>query len=291
MSLNNKDEQMEKDKIYGYWGVVKAFASIAAISVISYKVLITPIDLKIDFPTLLSLLLAFFSVALSALFYFKATETSNNFYDNTHKFTRDIAQLLAKMESGFGERLKHLDEGYSSVRDHLQTNGSSYSTEDSKRKIKEEKEQAKKTIEERENIINSLIEKAHIDGAEKDTVLEQLNEKDRELKDSRDQIQRLKKQQVREKMNSRSTNSLINDKSFIEYVENVIVNPIGHSLILNSTIRSINSHFSDVLDNLADPFINDLIELGLIDDEKDLTKKGVMFLKKIAKDGLGENGT
>jgi len=291
MSSNNKDEKIEQDKIYGYWGVVKAFASIAAISVISYKVLITPIDLKIDFPTLLSLLLAFFSVALSALFYFKATETSNNFYDNTHKFTRDIAQLLTKMESGFGERLKHLDEGYSSVRDHLQTNGNSYTTDDSKKKIKEEKEQAKKTIEERESIINSLIEKAHIDGAEKEAVLEQLDEKDRELKDSRDQIQRLKKQQLREKMNSRSTSSLINDKSFKVYVENEIVKPIGHTLILKSSIRTINSHFSNVLDELEDAFVIDLISFGFIDDEKDLTKKGFMFLKEIARDRLGGVGT
>jgi hypothetical protein len=53
MSIDIKEEQTEKDKIYGYWGVVKAFAAIAAISVISYKVLITPVDLKLDFPTLL----------------------------------------------------------------------------------------------------------------------------------------------------------------------------------------------------------------------------------------------
>jgi|GEM_PF-1123610 len=290
MSKDNKEEQIEKDKIYGYWGVIKAFASIAAISVISYKVLITPVDLKLDFPTLLSLLLAFFSVGLSALFYFKATETSNNFYDNTHKFTRDIAQLLAKMESGFGERLKHLDEGYSSVRDHLQTNGNSYSDEDSKRKIKEEKEQAKKTIEEREKIINDLLEKAHIDGAEKETVLEHLNEKERELKDSRNEIEKLKKQHVREKMHSRSNHSFINSESFKDYIEDVIVNRIGRHIILDGTMRSINNQLTDVLDELAPTFIMDLTDSGLIDEEKDLTKRGYIFLKNIVKtrrDGVG----
>jgi len=94
------------------WDWVKAICTLTAVGVISYKVYLTPIDLTVDFPTLLSLLLALFSVGLAALFYFKATETSNTFYDNTNNFTKDIAQLLAKMESGFGEKLRNLDEGY-----------------------------------------------------------------------------------------------------------------------------------------------------------------------------------
>jgi hypothetical protein len=241
--------------------------------------------------TLLSLLLAFFSVGLSALFYFKATETSNNFYDNTHKFTRDISQLLAKMESGFGERLKHLDEGYSSVRDHLQTNGNSYSNDDSKRKIKEEKEQAKKTTEEREGIINSLLEKAHIEGAEKESVLEQLNDKERELKDSRNEIEKLKKQHVREKMNSRSTKSLLSSSAFKSYAKSVIVDRIGRKIILDGTMRSTNNQLSDLFDDLSPSFTSDLTELGLIDEEKDLTKKGFIFLRKIAMQGAGEIAT
>ena len=111
------------------WVVVKAIIAIIFTAVISYKIYVTPIDLKIDFPILLSLLLALFSVGLSALFYFKATDTSNVFYNNTYNFTKDIAQLLTKIESGFGERLRHLDEGYTSMRDYIQhfpNNGEKY---------------------------------------------------------------------------------------------------------------------------------------------------------------------
>jgi len=75
-----------------------------------------PLTMTMDTSTLLSLLLALFSVALSALFYFKATDTSNAFYDNTYKFTKEIAELLVKIESGFGEKLRHLDEGYKNTR-------------------------------------------------------------------------------------------------------------------------------------------------------------------------------
>lgn len=68
---------------------------------------------------LVALVLAIFAISLSALFYFKATETSNRFYDNSHKFTRDVSEILGRIEAGFGERLRHLDEGYSSLRDHV----------------------------------------------------------------------------------------------------------------------------------------------------------------------------
>lgn len=93
----------------GLWDWVKAISTLVTVGIIAYKIYLTPIELTVDFPTLLSLLLALFSVGLAALFYFKATETSNTFYDNTYNFTKDIAQLLVKMESGFGERLRNLE--------------------------------------------------------------------------------------------------------------------------------------------------------------------------------------
>lgn len=81
-----------------------------------WRVVIAKIDLKgFSFNDLLSLLLAVFSVALSVAFYFKANETSNQFYDNTYKFTKEMSELLGRIESGFGERLRHLDEGYSTM--------------------------------------------------------------------------------------------------------------------------------------------------------------------------------
>ena len=57
--------------------ITKSIVIVIITGVISYKVIITPFNMTMDAPTLLSLLLALFSVALSALFYFKATDTSN----------------------------------------------------------------------------------------------------------------------------------------------------------------------------------------------------------------------
>ena len=68
----SEDIQKSKNSL---WEWVKAISTLVIVGVGSYKVYLTPIDLTVDFPTLLSLLLALFSVALAALFYFKATET------------------------------------------------------------------------------------------------------------------------------------------------------------------------------------------------------------------------
>lgn len=65
-------------------------------------------EFKIDlasfsFNDFLALVLALFSVALSVAFYFKANEASNQFYDNTYKFTKEMSEILGRIEAGFGD--------------------------------------------------------------------------------------------------------------------------------------------------------------------------------------------
>ncbi|WP_078595381.1 hypothetical protein [Evansella clarkii] len=68
---------------------------------------------QLDMTTLLTVLLAFFSIYLSSIFYFKTTEQSNKFYDRSYNHTRDIANTLSSMEGKFWEALKNI-EGNSS---------------------------------------------------------------------------------------------------------------------------------------------------------------------------------
>ena len=145
----------------------KCFVIIIFSAVTVYKIAVTPIDIVVDFPTLLSLLLAFFSVGLAALFYFKATETSNTFYDNTIKFTQEITSLLVKIESGFGEKLRHLDEGYTSMRDKIDGIPRNYEIEDTKAEIHKEREELKKKLQEKDEIVEEFANKAHLDDEEK----------------------------------------------------------------------------------------------------------------------------
>ncbi len=67
------------------------------------------------FTDLLSLVLAVFAIALSAAFYFKADESSRSFYNNTNVFTKEMSELLGRIESGFGEKLRQLEIGYNGI--------------------------------------------------------------------------------------------------------------------------------------------------------------------------------
>lgn len=67
------------------------------------------------FTDLLSMALAIFAIALSVAFYMKADESSKTFYDNTHKFTNRMSEMLGRIEAGFGEKLSQLQVGYNGI--------------------------------------------------------------------------------------------------------------------------------------------------------------------------------
>ena len=65
---------------------------------------------KVSLDSILSTLLAFFSIFIAIFFYFKADETSTRFYESSYKFMKDISVTLGKIEERFGEKLNNLNE-------------------------------------------------------------------------------------------------------------------------------------------------------------------------------------
>ncbi|MBM9606753.1 hypothetical protein [Desulfopila inferna] len=275
----NKD-----DHIYGHWGAVKSFAVIVLIGVVAYKIIVTPFNLTFDFPSLLSLLLALFSVGLAALFYFKASETSNTFYDNTYKFTRDIAQLLAKIESGFGEKLRHLDEGYSSMRDYMQSYPNNSIARD-KESIEKEEEIIDKAEEERKKLIEQLMERAQLQHEERNVFLEKLSEKEEELEKAHEDVALLKRRIRRERARETSTKrgSLLNENGFVLFLESRIVNAIGPKVFIKGPPSKIRQAFREILNELPEEFLQDYESTGHIDENMELTIDGIHFLRDLAK--------
>ena len=147
---------------------VKSVILLSITGVICYKIIITPFNLQFDFSAFLSLVLSIFSVALAAMFYFKATDTSNSFYDNTYKFSQEIAGLLVKIESGFGEKLTHLDDAYKGMRDKLDKIPDRTEIIDTKKELKKEEQEVSKILSEREELITDLAEKANLKNGEKE---------------------------------------------------------------------------------------------------------------------------
>lgn len=260
---------------------VKAISTIVVVGVISYKIYLTPISLTVDFPTLLSLLLALFSVGLAALFYFKATETSNTFYDNTYNFTKDIAQLLIKIESGFGEKLRNLDEGYAAMRSQLQSapyqNGD---TEETKQKIKGEKQEIEKVIEERNKIVSNLLERSQLEQEEKEKILAELAEKEKELESSQRVLNKMNKRLFIERMKSREHRDDF-ESGLERYTFNRIINEIGIERVLHLSHIGIKKKVDEILSDVPHQYIDNLERHGYFDNG--ITRGGVEFIRELAR--------
>src|SRR5699024_1590193 len=124
--------------------------------------------LQIDLITLVTLIIAFFSIYLSSLFYFKTTEQSNQFYDRSFNHTREIQILLSQMEGKFNKSLDVLEKGNETIREIIE-NGKSFKylgeanshiqiLEKKKEEFLEDKVFSKyeMTQEEKENIMQEL---------------------------------------------------------------------------------------------------------------------------------------
>jgi hypothetical protein len=216
--IKKPKEAVEKQD-FNLWGWVKAISTLVIVGVFSFKVYQTPIALTVDFPTLLSLLLGFFSVGLAALFYFKATDTSNAFYDNTNKFTKDIAQLLAKIEAGFGERLKNIEDSNTSVRDQFFQLAQKRQVlegeiEEDKSEVERIKAEKDNVIGEKDRLIDELIENSKLDEKEKEDYKRKIIEAETGLK-----VKNKKLEEYAAKLNERveQLNSLANENQRIGF--------------------------------------------------------------------------
>mgnify|MGYP000692170904 CR=1 FL=1 len=180
---------------------VKGFLTLANIRDIILLIFLTTVTWKLinsnisislqsfSFTDLLSVLLAFFAIALSAAFYFKASDTSSKFYDNSYKFTKEVSEILGRIESGFGEKLQHIDDGYVGLREKFDK--MPFDVTQAKEKEKQEEQHIQEAEDERDKIINDLMKKAKIAGKEKDSLLNQLKTNSSELEHSKAQLRDL----------------------------------------------------------------------------------------------------
>jgi hypothetical protein len=114
---------------------------------------------KFDFSDLLAMILALFAMGMSVAFYFKSTDSSNQFYDNIYNFTQKTSEILGRIEERFGERLKHLDEGYGRIQS--QFDGIYRSPGEIEKKVKEtegKEEKEKEKLVETDKAMQRLME-------------------------------------------------------------------------------------------------------------------------------------
>jgi ABC-type multidrug transport system fused ATPase/permease subunit len=156
------------------------------IFIVIYFILTQRISVNIDFPYLLSLVVSMFALGLSIVFYFKASETSNKFYDNTYKYTHDISEKIGRMDERFGERLTLLDKNINKYLDLDIKN-----VHKIKNEIKKEEEEVTRISGSREEMINVLVEQSNIPKEEKKNYIDKINELFDKESDKKQKINKL----------------------------------------------------------------------------------------------------
>ena len=268
----------------------KIVISIILTALVSYK--IATIDANLDFSNfnfsftdLLSLILAIFAISMSVALYFKATDTSNRFYDNTFKFTKDISEILGRIEAGFGARLKNLDEGYSGLRDKFGSGISSSEELDSNKiELEQEKVKLEKEVSEKDQILSDLIKKAKLNENEKREVLSSLKSKEDEILNLSKELNYLKRE-INNSERSRE-NDLIHRVP--PSVRNIIINIIHSNdipieMIVDAPIRILQRRLRFDKDKHSKAAYTLLLNYGIINGESEFTKEGLEYIKTVAK--------
>ena len=134
---------------------------------------------------MLSISIAFFAIGISFAFYFQASNTSNQFYDNTYKFTNEVSEILGRIEGAFGEKLSHLDDSYSRMDKKLDRN---FNPTVAKEQLEENEDKKESSIEEQNQLINDLLNRAHANEKERDEFFDKWKETQERLMRASEEI-------------------------------------------------------------------------------------------------------
>jgi hypothetical protein len=232
-----------------------------------------------NFSDLLALILALFSIGISVAFYFKATDSSNKFYNNTYKFTKDIAELLVRIESSFGEKLEYLGVGYTNINEKFDQIPVLISQ--IKEKLKESETKRDIISSDKDNLINELLEKTPIVDSEKEQYIKQINDKEEALKKANDEVVNLiNKLNETPKVNWRQV--LMITPSMKQLIRFALVYPLGENFILTNSNESINKKFQEIKKQFSENALLEYMKVGIIDNKFNLTENGTNYLKSLA---------
>lgn len=201
--------------------------------------------------SLISLLLAFFSIFISIFFYFKAAETSNQFYETSYDFMKDVSVTLGKIEERFGEKLNSLNDKMS----HLSA-------------VKEEKTEELQTAEdEKQKLIDELMDKAKLSEEQRDDYQRRLKERERDVEQLQSQLRKIERQA--KKVGQEEENPFL-----LYYLSDAFMKKSDRNRILR---------LKSNLSNMSTEEKDRAKKLGLIDEDGNLTSLGKLSFLEILK--------
>lgn len=220
--------------------IVGGIGCVMFIAILCYSILKSNFSLD----SILSTLLAFFSIFISVFFYFKADETSTNFYKSSYEFMKDISVTLGKIEERFGEKLNSLNDKIS----HLDRISSETSKE-----IEDKKD-------DKAGIINDLMDKANLSEEERNKYKKELEEKD-------DEIERLRRNKFRAEREARLLRKRIAE---VEDIPQKVRIPTRSKL--EYLLRTHN------IDRFSIEDMYNLRKLGLIDENDNIVENAIISM-------------
>lgn len=279
----NKDDKSEKIQNRESWLKIIIISLFSLL--IAWKIFTSSITLNFDslsITDIISLVLALFAIALSIAFYFKASDNSNLFYDNTYKFTKDVSEILGRIEAGFGERLRHIDEGYNVIRDRFDKIPVDASKVE--KQVKHEEEEIRKKENERNQLIESLAQKAKLEENEKHELFTKLKEKDDELHNAKRELLFLQRRLNRAEISKdRNQSSLFNvEPDALQYIRNRLLPELGLENLSAVPFNVIRKRFENIKNDLPVGFLNDLKKIGFLDSKNNLTPRGLNSLVEMS---------
>lgn len=281
------DETSKQTKPAGFLSLpmLRDIVLVVLIAVFGWKMMNA--ELKIDlasfgFTDLLALILALFSVLLSVAFYFKATDASNQFYDNTYRFTKEMSEMLGRIEAGFGEKLKHIDEGYSGIRDRFDRM-SPYS-QVTEADVKKEEEEVRQKEQEQKALIEDLAKRAKLAEHEKSALFANLSQKSEELDQARMELRNL------QTSSHRSFEDIREKRQVMNYLARKLQEMMPEDeKITTSPLSSVRSNFVKLLPQLPREAVRDMQRFDLLDEKENLTRDAVMRLRMLVRNSSSSN--
>lgn len=226
---------------------------------------------------IISILLAFFAILLSAAFYYMSTQQSNLFYHNIHQFTKDTSEILGRLD----EQVKNIGGKQTELKDTFEKNYT-YNKHNGISQQKEEK--INKDLEEKEIDIKKKERNFHQKVDELIEKIESKEDKEKlkaELTAERDEIKKLKAE-MEEKSN------------LLNLISKVKINT--KRLMTKFNLNEIDGYSpTDIFMKLTrggdKQYKNDLINLGYVEvikGELKATRTGAYFLREVKNEIMHE---
>lgn len=219
---------------------------------------------------IISILLAFFAILLSAAFYYMSTQQSNLFYHNIHQFTKDTSEILGRLD----EQVKNIGGKQTELKDTFEKNYT-YNNQNGVSQQKEEKinkdlEEKEINIKEKERNFNKKIDEL----IEKIALEEDKERLRTELTAERNEIKKLKSEMEKK-------SNLLHLIPKVKFTTKQLMNRFNVSEIEKYSPTDL---FIKLTHGTDTQYKNDLITLGYIEfknGELKATRNGSYFLREV----------